>query len=113
MCFVAKSVHAALSAQVRVGARLEVVVVTAWRTRCVKVTWCTWCIVAWPTVVKLARAASTLALSISRLAVAITRWAFAAAWGTVTKLGAFAFACRAIAHTVTAHMAIGARCAAF
>ena len=95
----------------RVGAGLEVVVVTAWSARCVKVARWTWCIVAWATVVKLARGA--LALSISRLAVAITCWAFATACRTFTKLGAFTIACGAITHTVTAHMATGARCTAF
>ena len=96
----------------RVGAGLEVIVVTAWGARCVKVTRWTWCIAARATVVKLARRTSALALSISRLAIAIARWTFTAAWWTVTKLGAFAIACRAIAHTVTTHMAAGARCAA-
>jgi hypothetical protein len=109
----AKGIHAALGAQVRVGTGLEVVVVTAWGARRVKVTRWTWCIVAWATVVKLARGALALALSISRLSVAITCWAFAAACRTVTKLGAFAIACGTIAHTVTAHMAIRARCTAF
>ena len=95
----------------RVGAWLEVVVVTAWGTRCVKVTRWAWCIAAGTTVVKLARRA--LALAISRLAVAITRWAFAAAWRTVPQLSAFAIAWWTIAHTVTAYMAIRARCATF
>ncbi len=109
LCFMAKGVHAALGAQMCICTGLEVVVVTAWGARCVKVTRWTWCIVAWATVVKLARGASTLALSIARLAVAITCWAFAAACRTVTKLGAFTIACGTIAHTVTAHMAVGAR----
>ncbi len=107
LCFMAKSVHAALGAQVRVGAWLEVVVVTARRTRCVKVARWTWCIAAWATVVKLARCALTL--DIARLAIAITRWAFAAARWAVTQLGALTIACRAVTHTVTAHMAVGAR----
>ena len=111
LCFVAKGVHAALGAQVRVGAGLEVVVVTAWRARCVKVTRWTWCIAAGTTVVKLA--GGTWSLSIARLAVAVACWAFAAAWGAVTKLGAFAIACRTIAHTVSAHMTVRSRCAAF
>ena len=106
LCFMAKSVHAALGAQVRVGAGLEVVVVTAWSARCVKVARWTWCIVAWATVVKLARGALAL------WSVAVACWTFAAAWGTVTELGAFTIACRAVTHTVTAHMAVGARCAA-
>ena len=97
----------------RIGTGLEVVVVTAWGARRVKVTRWTWCIVAWATVVKLTRTASTLALTIARLAVAVACWAFAAACRTVTKLGAFAVACRTIAYTVTAHMAIRARCTAF
>jgi hypothetical protein len=54
-----------------------------------------------------------LALSISRLSVAVACWAFAAACRTVTKLGAFTIACGTIAHTVTAHMSVGAGCAAF
>ena len=93
----------------RVGAGLEVVVVTAWSARCVKVAWWTWCIVAWATVIKLAGCTLTLAL----WSIAITCWAFAAARRTVTKLGAFTIACGTIAHTVTAYMAAGARCAAF
>jgi hypothetical protein len=111
--FMTKGVHAALGAQVCIGTGLEVIVVTAWGARRVKVTRWTWRIVAWATVVKLARGASTLALSIARLAVAITCWAFAAACRTVTKLGAFTIACGTIAHAVTAHMAAGARCATF
>ena len=55
LCFVAKGVHATLGAQVCVGARLEVVIVTAWRTGCVEVA--RW---AWATVVKLARRALAL-----------------------------------------------------
>jgi hypothetical protein len=104
-----KSVHAALGAQVRVGTGLEVVVVAAWRAGCVKVARCTWCIAAGTTVVKLARRALPLAL----WSVTVACWAFAAAWGTVTKLGAFAISCRTIAYTVTAYMAIRARCATF
>ena len=60
--FMAKGVHAALGAQVRVGAGLEVVVVTAWCARCIKVTWRAWAIVTWTTVVELTRWALTLAL---------------------------------------------------
>jgi hypothetical protein len=95
---------------VRVGAWLEVIIVTTWGARCIKVAWWTWRIVAWATVVKLARCALTLA--IARLAIAITCWAFAAARWAVTQLGAFTIACRAVTHTVTAHMAVGARGAA-
>jgi hypothetical protein len=105
----AKGVHATLCTQVRVGTRLEVVIVTTWRTGCIKVTRWTWRIAAWATVVELTRGALTLTL----WAIAITCWAFAAAWRTVTKLGAFAIACGAIAHTVTAHMAARTGCAAF
>jgi hypothetical protein len=104
-----KSVHAALGAQMCIGTGLEVVVVTAWGARCVKVTRWARRIVAGTTVVKLAR--GTLALAL--WSIAITRWTFAAAWGTVTKLGAFAIACRTIAHTVSAHMTVRSRCAAF
>ena len=109
LCFMAKGVHAALGAQVRVGAGLKVVVVTARCARCVKVTRWTWRIVAWATVVKLARGALALTL----WSIAITCWAFAAAGWAVTKLGALAFACGTIAHTVTAHVAVRTRCAAF
>jgi hypothetical protein len=78
---------------------LEVVVVTARRTWCVKVAGWTWCVVAWATVVKLTRWALTLAL-----------WAVVAARRAVTKLfGTLAVAWRTITHTVTAHMAVGAR----
>jgi hypothetical protein len=92
----------------RVGAGLKVVIVTAWGLRCVKVTRWTWCIVAWATVVKLARGARPLAW----LTIAVTCWTIAAAWRAITKLCAFAIACGTIAHTVTAHMAAGARCTA-
>ena len=109
LCFVAKGVHATLGAQVRVGAGLEVVIITAWCARRVKVTRWTRCLVAWATVVKLARRTWTLALG----AIAVTRWAFAAAWRTVSELSAFAIAWRTIAHTVSAHMTVGSRCAAF
>ena len=99
LCFVAKGVHATLGAQVRVGTGLEVVVVTARRTWCVKVAGWTWCIVAWATVVKLTRWALTLAL---RAVVAARR--------AITELfGALTIACGTVAHTVTAHMAVGAR----
>jgi hypothetical protein len=82
-----------------VGAGLKVVIVTAWGLRCVKVTRWTWCIAAWATVVKLTRWALTLAL---RAVVAARR--------ALTELfGALTIAWWAIAHTVTAHMAVGAR----
>lgn len=100
-----KSVHAALGAQMCIGTGLEIVVVAAWGARCVKVTRWARRIVAGTTVVKLAR--GTLALAL--WSIAVTRWTFAAAWGTVTKLGAFAIAWRTITHTVTAHVAVGAR----
>ena len=45
LCFVAKGVHAALGAQVRIGAGLEIVIVTARCARRIKVTWWTWAIV--------------------------------------------------------------------
>ena len=97
LCFVAKGVHAALGSQVRVGAWLEVVVVTARRTRCVKVARWTWCIVAWATVVELTRWALALR------AVVATGWA-------ITKLfSALTVAWRTVTHTVTAHVAVGAR----
>ena len=97
LCFMAKGVHAALGAQMCVGAGLEVVVVTAWRTGCVKVTRRTWRIVARSTVVKLTGWTLTL-------------WAIVGAGRAVTELfGAFAFAWRTVTHTVTAHMAVGAR----
>ena len=60
--FVTKGVHAALGAQVRVGTRLEVVIVTAWRTRCVKVAGWTWAVIAWTPVVELTGGALALAL---------------------------------------------------
>ncbi len=95
LCFMAKGVHAALGAQMCVGAGLEVVVVTAWRTGCVKVTRRTWRIVARPTVVKLTGWTLTL-------------WAIVGTGRAVTELfGAFAFAWRTVTHTVTAHMAVG------
>ena len=63
--FVAKGVHTTLGSQVRVGARLEVVIVM--------VTWLAWTIVAWAAVVKLARGTlATLALrSVATACVAI------------------------------------------
>jgi hypothetical protein len=93
-----------------VGTGLEVVVVTARCTGCIEVAWWAWCVVARTTVVKLTWRTWTLA--IARLAVAVTGRTIVAAWWTVTELGAFAITCRAIAHTVTAHMAVGAGCAA-
>ena len=60
LCFVAKSVHATLGAQVCIGTRLEVVIVTAWRTRCVKVARWTWAVIAWAPVVELTRRALAL-----------------------------------------------------
>lgn len=110
LCFVAKRVHAALGAQMGVCTGLEVVVVTARCTGCIEVAGWARCVVARTTVVKLTWRTWTLA--IARLAVAITGRTIVAAWWTVTELGAFAITCRAIAHTVTAHMAIGAGCAA-
>ena len=110
LCFVAERVHAALGAQMRVGAGLEVVIVTAWGTRCIKVARWAWCIVAWCAVVELTRCALALTL----WSIAIARWSlFATACRTVTKLGTITIACRAIAHTVTAYMATWAWCAAF
>jgi hypothetical protein len=109
LCFVAKGVHAALGAQVRVGTWLELVVVATWGAGRIEITRWAWCIVAGAAVVELAGWTSALVL----WAIAVTGWTLAAAWGTVTQLGAFAIACRAITHTVTAHMATGARCAAF
>ena len=83
----------------RVGAWLEVVVVTARCARRIKVAGWTWCVVAWATVVKLTRWALTLAL-----------WAVVAARRAVTKLfGTLPVAWRTITHTVTAHVAVGAR----
>ena len=99
LCFMAKGVHATLGSQVRVGAWLEVVVVTARCARRIKVAGWTWCVVAWATVVKLTRWALTLAL---RAVVAARR--------AITELfSALTIAWWAIAHTVTAHMAVGAR----
>ncbi len=62
LCFVTKSVHAALCSQVGIGTRLEVIIVTAWRTGCIKVAWWTWAVVARTTVIELTRWALTLAL---------------------------------------------------
>jgi hypothetical protein len=112
LCFVTKRVHAALGAQMRVGAGLELVVIAAGCAGGVEVTGRARCVAAWTAVVKLTGWASTL--TISRLSIAITRGTlFATACGTVTELSTFAIACRAIAHAVTAHMAAGARGAAF
>lgn len=113
LCFVAKGVHAALGAQVRVGAGLELVVVATWGAGRIEITRLAWCIVAWAAVVELTGWTSTLALSISRLAIAITSRTLAAAWRAVTELGALTIACGAIAHTVTADMATGAWGATF
>lgn len=99
LCFMAKGVHAALGAQVRVGTGLEVIVVTARCARRIKVAWWTWAVVAWTTVVELTRWALTLAL-----------WAIVATgWAIAELLGAFTVACWAVTHTVTAHVAVGAR----
>ena len=99
LCFVTKGVHAALRAQMRVGTGLEVVIVTTWRTRCIKVAWRTWCIVAWATVVELTGRALALALR------TVVR-----TWWTITELlCALTIAGWAIPQTITAHMAIGAR----
>ena len=99
LSFMAKGVHATLGTQVRVGAWLEVVVVTARCARRIKVAGWTWCVVTWATVVKLTGWALTLALR----AIVRARWA-------ITKLfSALTVAWRAVTHTVTAHMAVGAR----
>ena len=60
MCLVAKGIHAALGAQVRIGARLEIVVVTTWRAGGVKVAGRAWAFIAGSTVVELARRALAL-----------------------------------------------------
>ena len=97
MCFVAKGVHAALCAQVRIGTGLEIVIVVARCTRCVKVARLTWAIVAWTAVVELTW------LTLTLRAVVRTRW-------TVTKLfGALTIASRTVADAVTAHMAVRTR----
>jgi len=107
LCFVAKGIHAALGTQVCVGTGLEVVVVTAWRTRCVKVARWTWCIVARATVVELT--GLTWAWALTWLAIAIA-YRTVIAWRAIAKLlGALAVARRAITYTVTAHVAVGAR----
>ena len=99
LCFMAKGVHAALGAQVRISAWLEVVVVAARCARRIKVTGWAWCIVAWATVVKLTLWALTLALR------AIVR----AGWAVTELFGALAIAWRTITHAVTTHMAVRAR----
>ena len=105
LCFVAKGIHAALGAQVCVGTGLEVVVVTAWRTGCVKVARWTWCIVARATVVEL----TGLTWALIWLAIAIA-YRTVIAWRAIAKLlGALAVARRAVTYTVTAHVAVGAR----
>ena len=107
LCFMAKGIHAALGAQVCVGTGLEVVVVTAWRTGCVKVARWAWCIVAWATVVELT--GLTWAWALTWLAIAIACWAVIA-WRAIAKLlGALAVARWAVTYTVTAHVAVGAR----
>ena len=111
LCFVAKGVHAALGTQVCVGTGLEVVIVAAGRTRCVKVTRWTWCIVAWSTVVELTGLAWALALT--WLAIAIPCRTVSAWWAIPKLFGALAIARWAVTHTVTALMAVGSRCAAF
>ena len=99
LSFMAKGVHATLGSQVRVGAWLEVVIVTARCARRIKVAGWTWCVVTWATVVKLTGWALTLAL-----------WAIVAARRAVTELfNALTVAWRTVTHTVTAHMAVGAR----
>ena len=98
--FMAKGVHAALGAQVRVGTGLEIVIVTAWCARCIKVTWG-----AWATVVELTR--WTLALR----AVAITcRTVIAPRWAITKLVDALSITGWTVAHTVTAHVAVGTRC---
>jgi len=105
----AKGVHAALRAQVRVGAGLEVVIVTTRRTGCVKVAGRTRCIAAWTAVVKL----TWRALALIRLAVAVACGTITTG-GTIAKLlWAITIACWTLAVAVTAHMAIGTWCTAF
>lgn len=99
LCFVAEGVDATLGTQVRVGAWLEVVVVTARCARRIKVAGWTWCVVTWATVVKLTGWALTLAL----------RTVVAARWAITKLFSALTVAWRAVTHTVTAHMAVGAR----
>ena len=107
LCFVAKGIHAALGAQVCVGTGLEVVIVTAWRTGCVKVARWAWAIAAWATVVELT--GLTCAWALTWLAIAIT-YRTVIAWRAIAKLlGALAVAGWAVTHTVTAHVAVGAR----
>ena len=107
LCFVAKGIHAALGAQMRVGAGLEVIIVTTGRTGCIKVARWARCIVAWATVVELTGLALTRALT--WLAIAITCRTVIARWAVSQLLGALAVARRAVPHTVTAHMTIGTR----
>ncbi len=118
--FVAKGVHAALGAQMRVGAGLEVVVLTAWRARLVvtwharfKVAWGTGCVWTRATVVELACGTRALALG----AVTVTRWALAVAvaahmavgaWGTAFAVTAFTARCWATATASAATTARGA-----
>ncbi len=60
--FVAKGVDATLSAQVRIGARLEVIIVVARCAWCIKVTWWARATIARATVVKLTGWTLTLPL---------------------------------------------------
>jgi hypothetical protein len=91
----AKGIHAALGAQVCVGTGLEIIVVTAWCTRCVKVAgW------AWATVVKLTGWALTLG------AIAVTCGAVIARRTIAKLLCALAIARWAVTQTVSAHMAV-------
>ena len=99
-----KGVHAALGAQVRIGTGLEVVIVTARCARRIEVTGWTWCVIAGGAVVKLTRWALAL------WTIAVTHGAIVAAWWTVCELfAAFAVTRWAVTHTVTVHMAVGAR----
>ena len=103
LVFVAKSVDTALGAQVRVSAGLEFIIVATGCTRCIKVTWWAWCVIAWATVVELTWRACALAL-----------WAIAAfTRRAVTKLGTVTIAGRTIAIAVTTHMAAWTWCAGF
>ena len=109
LCFVTKGVHAALGAQVCVGTGLEVVIVTTWRTGCVKVARWAWAIVAWATVVELTGLTWAWAWALTWLAIAIADRTVIA-WRAIAKLlGALAVARRAVTYTVTAHVAVGAR----
>jgi hypothetical protein len=74
--FVAKRVDTTLRAQVRIGAGLEVVIVVVTRF--------TWSLVAWSTVVKLARWALTALTPWTLLAIAPAGVAVGIAWWAVT-----------------------------